>query len=1259
MKRKASIISLIGLALMTAVGAISGTIAWLSQTTLLVTNSLFGRTEGAYFAYGTGTEGDPFGLNAPRHLYNLAWLNMMGYFDGKAYYFEIDPDVENGVLDGTDKSGNPTVIPPIGTEEYPFMGSFNGNGMVISNFIISTDYDDYTQKPYNASDIFSDPEIVGLFGVIGQIDGQTADYTYSGSAPQLYNVGITDLTIKTGTEKALVGVAAGYVNGTIEDVAVNSSEISIDSSTTTTAITDFTTNLSDYGVVGYCTTNYKNSITQVQESVYSVDVKAPKEFNATDDGDAAGWGGSINMKAMYERLTSINSVSSNTAYTFRTKTTHQANGSSSTTNNNLAANTSGYAPKRYSPGNTVGNFNTIYRSDATQFRYLCGGQLDVDYYYSYYQGSYITDGTNYLYITGGSLGSTTSTTSRLLWTMPDSGTGYIRATSGGYTYYLYNNNGTLAISQYEGNATEWIVSRENGTLSITDGGRYIVYNNGFVLANGRYLLKAANGMYVHHPLNGNGSATASTTLSDSARWLKEGEYYYYRYNGTNYYLYYRNNNDRVSVRNSTNYRYHLDSNGRLYFSSGGWNPTYYYVYLNGANWTAGTTASQATIFTEIVEPPTVNLSDNKTATTESYFDDSRTTSKMTYTSANTTYFPLNVVTDGGSLNNATTINTNYAAKDSNTGYVVAGSLVDENSNLGYAGGGEKTSDTSRIRVSRYGIGDISTSYSSSDGEIKDAKVYTFNSSGTQVTMQQSMNNGDVYEKYATSKASLYNSALKGSNYVFGLHFMASQISMDDIVEAHNIQVNGVKTPYSTYELPVNSIDFNLKEKGYINFFAGTYFSGNDSFFSLHQVYRDGSNGITEIKEIAEVFGNPNKHSYSYIYKFTDGTYTKPYRFDAEGNKYEMSSNDTGTTPYVESHSVSETDFQTYKTTYGYSSLFDTVRITNYRNGSRVKSIAEDALYYFEIPMNDGEYCLGSVNGGTGGYLLYLDIAANAMKVQRTEIYERFKVVEKTFSYPKGVSLIEPEVQDVTITDPSTSATSTVTKIVADPLDTALTCIVPGYNGTVSMTRDANDNVVIDGESQTKAYPTLVGLKIKTIKDGGGTNILPHQTASSTKTTDIWRMQYYDWKVQYGTLQKTIVTDTSVNGATKTRTVEQFDVAADGTETAVETIKVYNSDTGILITNPSSQTALPVSYNPTSIILTFSYNSGTYTIVRTLEMTQGTAGEMVAFTFKDYKFTFQNNDGTIVVVVNYVGTGTFYIGGTQVTAVGQVITISNP
>ena len=72
-----------------------------------------------------------FEIKTPEQLYNLAWLQFMGYFsdpdetaegDDKKnipeYYFYLSADL--------DMSGY--VLPPIGTAEYPFIGNFDGNG---------------------------------------------------------------------------------------------------------------------------------------------------------------------------------------------------------------------------------------------------------------------------------------------------------------------------------------------------------------------------------------------------------------------------------------------------------------------------------------------------------------------------------------------------------------------------------------------------------------------------------------------------------------------------------------------------------------------------------------------------------------------------------------------------------------------------------------------------------------------------------------------------------------------------------------------------------------------------------------------------------------------------------------------------------------------------------------------------------------------------------------------------------------------------
>lgn len=213
------------------------------------------------------------------------------------------------------------------------------------------------------------------------------------------------------------------------------------------------------------------------------------------------------------------------------------------------------------------------------------------------------------------------------------------------------------------------------------------------------------------------------------------------------------------------------------------------------------------------------------------------------------------------------------------------------------------------------------------------------------------------EAYKQAALQLSQSLATSGTRVFGLHFMDAAINMDHLVTAPRASIFG--TEYTDYELPEDSVDFNVIERGSISFFAGEYFSGNNAFFSLHQVYRYKAddpavlagtkkvNDIKYIKEIAEVYKHATEgDSTNYVYKFSDNTYSNP----------------DGT--YTGANALAE----------GYSNtpVFKTTWITA---PSGLNSNSK-RIFFFKIPCNAGEYCLGSVSGKTGAYLIYLDIAAN-------------------------------------------------------------------------------------------------------------------------------------------------------------------------------------------------------------------------------------------------------------------------------------------
>ena len=212
------------------------TLAWFENKISIPAYNIEGSSAGAYFAYGNGktlndTTGDkPFGISTPRHLYNLAWLQYNGNFDSRQYYFELANNIN---MSGWE-------LPPIGTEDSPFLGNFNGNGYTISNVTISNKAS-FTQKPTKV-DYDVQPEIVGFFGVVGKLPDTTTTYTYDSSINTLYDVTLENITVESVTTNTLIGLAAGYVSADMSGVKVGKSTLKVNGN----SATGYTDHLSDY-----------------------------------------------------------------------------------------------------------------------------------------------------------------------------------------------------------------------------------------------------------------------------------------------------------------------------------------------------------------------------------------------------------------------------------------------------------------------------------------------------------------------------------------------------------------------------------------------------------------------------------------------------------------------------------------------------------------------------------------------------------------------------------------------------------------------------------------------------------------------------------------------------------------------------------------------------------------------------------------------------------------------------------------------------
>ncbi len=202
----------------------------------------------------------------------------------------------------------------------------------------------------------------------------------------------------------------------------------------------------------------------------------------------------------------------------------------------------------------------------------------------------------------------------------------------------------------------------------------------------------------------------------------------------------------------------------------------------------------------------------------------------------------------------------------------------------------------------------------------DSTVYTINGSGK--TTQDT--SGEDYQN-VVGKCGITN----GGSSAYGMHFMNATVDTDNLYRAKTAYI--LDSTKTDYQMTANSIDFQVAKKGAIRFLAGTCFEGNTAFFALYHIIRSG-NDITAVKQISKIYSQSS--SETYVYQYTDGTYSST-------------------------------------STSGLTQIFDCAWITN--PGSALEN---NKLYYFAVPVNAGEYALGSETNLTGAYLFYLDIGAS-------------------------------------------------------------------------------------------------------------------------------------------------------------------------------------------------------------------------------------------------------------------------------------------
>lgn len=1068
--------------------------AWMSDNGLSSPIDITSNVHKTYFNGGDGTQENPYEIATPLQMYYFGWLQNLGLFnvdndkDGQidTVYFVLSTDID---MDGYN-------LPPIGTTEYPFLGNFDGGGNTISNITIENELDHLFEPPEGTDDFEQYAEIVGFFGVVGELtDGA---YTYDKQTNQVKNLLLENITVVTHTERALVGFVAGYVNGTVDLVGVVGATVTVSAGTQALS---YTSNLSDYSLLGYCTEDYKNEVYVFGSSLAKPGVSAMYTVvPEAGGGSAQGWGGSVKMSEIYTWLTDVSedrATSSNNNYILERTDIATLDGTTVTTERTTATKLN----------YTVDGFGSfvITNSQPDYVNFVSGAQKVTEYAYEYSDEDvnvyYITDGTNYLNFYGDEITSDIEGSNTKWYASEGTNGGVLYTVVDNTVYYLTITNDNLSVLQD--------VNADPGNLPTWEnvGNGYTLNNQRLIFNNGNWTLDSSFKIYyrnnnTNYYLTNNGTNDVQAVQNDNqaVSWTMTAVNGGYQIstviNNTTYYLAYTQSGNWFNQNvtgptlspNASTWQY---ENGQFYVSVtsgwGGGTTNYYLRYNNNNDWTIANDTSNSLLSFAYSTDSNVEIISSGTTqkaisfTQREYIDNSLQNgyydgngNRVNTNVAGITYFPL-----------STTVNVSqnsYQIEANNTGYIIG-------AEYGVNDGAKSEHDQyGNIRIASYASNSMENSTTpytmtyKTNGKfqtISNRETATLNTLGLQKY-------ADCYEDYI---GSIQSSCC-------GIHFMQASVSTSNMtrITAH---LNG-KT-IDNYQVPTNCIDFNLYDRGFINFVAGSYFTAqspqNDSFFSIYEIVRDSNDETTikEIKEISKIYAQINANG--------DIDTSKPYYYTYKVNNSEVGADSVPN---------------------GYQMVFDCRWITHPNDGSYYgasggpSSWSNNRAFYFEVPVNAGEYAIGSTEGRTGAYLTYLDLAANAQLIERVKEYEEIIETKAEASVPNGVEMLLPS---ETLTD-------------IDPLNSAFASIGVSASGEITVEKidDGTIKITTNSGGVTAEYVSVD--TALTDKDGKPMTV-------TGETTTIERITYRDYNINTGETTVTVLSTITTDGQvlyTKTVTV---------------------------------------------------------------------------------------------------------------------------
>ena len=549
MGRRIKIASLAILSAFTAVALTTSTLAWFAHMPDLAFGTGSGKinvnagSETSYYESGSGDSlQDPYIISNRNHLYNLAWLQYMGRYNSPSIsqkYFKLKNDIDMSGL----------TLPPIGTDNYPFLGHFDGNNKTVSNLVISNDdptssNSDFGVTKPNATTLAgtTPSKIVGFFGVVGQ-SPTIADLTYSSSIVSVSNLTLNNITVKSETSETLIGLAAGYVDGTMSGVKISgNATLDVDGESTTAAMSSITNHISDYGLVGYSTKTSRSGS-------YSQDISAYYD-SEDNEGSGSNWGGSIAIDDLFDRLLAIKNdyTVRNNSFVTEKRMVCDHNGTYVRT---VDTNTASAAVYEYNETTNKGTYNNKmgafqFGDTRTDIHYLSGGHYTRKVSQYAHTGYHITDGTNYLSYDGTSLTNTTDASDidvLSLWHFVQaSGSDYYIRTnyeSNSDNRYLYNNNGVLAIgtgTSTSANAVWTITQDQDGMQIVNDTYQIFFTGSQWALNDLKCYYMKSGSNYISKNSTNKTAVTNTTNSSYAAEFYVSDHSFYFLNGNTKMYL---------------------------------------------------------------------------------------------------------------------------------------------------------------------------------------------------------------------------------------------------------------------------------------------------------------------------------------------------------------------------------------------------------------------------------------------------------------------------------------------------------------------------------------------------------------------------------------------------------------------------------------------------------------------------------------------------------------------------------------------------